>query len=654
MVLDIEPQVPYNHVPWFVGQAGIDAYLNPNIYVVLDFETNNKDFGSAVTPENHIVLACWEVVYSDGRIEKKHKWGDEYEMAELEQDIRRADFVVAHNAKFELQWLKRCGIDLHEVFVYDTFLAEWVIAGNRAGRPGWMLNLDDTAKRYGLGAKLSLAAQCIGLGMDPSDIPREWLLPYCYKDVELSRRIYQRQMEILKRDDLLHLVLTRNLCCAVLADIEFNGGELDKERVYEEYEKSIAEFKELEAQLNAMTGGINLSSPKQLGTYLFETLKFPIPKDHKGNPIITKNGNFSTNVKVLEKLKATTDEQVAFFKLYKKRNRIDSLLTKNLEFFKLVCDHNGGRFHGQIGQGGTQTHRLNSTGRPTMFPGQKRPRGAQFQNMPRAYKRLFTALEKGYKTGEVDGAQLEFRVAADMGHDKVAYDVIVNGGDVHADTAKVFVDWNKSHPTEQHEDFIGLDYKAGRQPAKPQTFKPLYGGKGSHPAEKEYCKFFTKKYKGIADTQHEWCLEVLDRGFQINPYGMRFYWPGTKMSRTGYIDNTTQINNFSVQGFATAEIIPIALVYFWHRTRGTSIVIWNTIHDSIACRFKEEDEELFKLCGKVCLTTDVYDYLRTIYKYEFTVPLGAGVKVGSHWGEAPFEEIWDVFPDGREVYKKKD
>ena len=95
-------------------------------------------------------------------------------------------------------------------------------------------------------------------------------------------------------------------------------------------------------------------------------------------------------------------------------------------------------------------------------------------------------------------------------------------------------------------------------------------------------------------------------------------------------------------------------MYFWHRTRGTSIVIWNTIHDSIACRFKEEDEELFKLCGKICLTTDVYDYLRTIYKYEFTVPLGAGVKVGSHWGEAPFEEIWDVFPDGREVYKKKD
>ena len=56
---------------------------NHGKYVALDFETTSLQFGSALVPENRIVLACWEVVHSDGRIEKKHKWGDEYEMQEL-------------------------------------------------------------------------------------------------------------------------------------------------------------------------------------------------------------------------------------------------------------------------------------------------------------------------------------------------------------------------------------------------------------------------------------------------------------------------------------------------------------------------------------------------------------------------------------------
>lgn len=654
MVVDNAPQIPYNALPWFVGTAALDKYLDPDLYVALDFETNNKEYGSALNRDNHIVLACWEVVHRDGTIEKKHLWDDEFGMAELERDIARADFVVAHNAKFELQWLKRCGLELRDILVFDTYLAEWVIAGNRAGFPGWMLNLDDTAKRYGLGAKLSLAAQAISLGIDCLDIPRGWLLPYCYKDVELCRKLYEKQREVLRRDGLLHLALTRNLCCAVLADMEFAGATLDKQRVYDEYTKSVKEFAEVEEQLNEMTGGVNLSSPKQLSAYIFGELGFKVPVDGKGNPMLTKKGVPTTNVKVLDKLRSATPKQEEFIKLYKKRNRIDSLITKNLEFFKLVCEQRDGKFYGNINQGATQTHRLASSGRPILFDGAKAPRGAQFQNMPRVYKKLFTVVEDDWFIGEADGAQLEFRVAADMGNDGTAFAAIVNGEDVHADTAKVFVDWNKNHPGDQHEDFIGLDYKQGRQPAKPQTFKPMYGGNGVHAAEKEYCKFFKKKYKGIADTQHEWCLEVLDRGFQVNPYGMRFYWPGTKMKRGGYIENSTNISNYSVQGFATAEIIPIALVYFWHRIRGTGIVIWNTIHDSIASRVHKDEIEIYKALSKQCLTTDVYDFLRSVYKYEFHVPLGVGVKIGKHWGEAPFEEVWDVFPDGRETYKKKD
>lgn len=637
-------------LPWYLQGDQSSVYLNPNRFIVLDFETNSKEKGTALNPENHIVLACWDIVEADGTVTRKHHWGDEFDQSELEKDIAGADFIVAHNAKFELQWLKRCGLELRDILVFDTFLAEWVIAGNRK----WDLSLNGTVKRYGLGAKLDLAAKAIELGVDPSDIPKTWLQPYCHKDVELCRELFYKQREILRRDALLHLAFVRNLTCSVLADIEFNGCQLDKEKVVSEYNKAIEEFRDLEQQLFEITGGINLSSPKQLATYLFETLGFPIPRDLRGNELRTPTGNYRTDVKTLDLLDATSEEQVKFLELYKRRNKLDALISKNLEFFYRVVQEYDGTFYGVFNQGFTQTHRLSSSGRSLFFKALKKALGAQLQNLPRQFKFLFTAYESDYLVGEADGAQLEFRVAADMGHDEVAYTAIVEGADVHTDTATVFVDYNRNNPRNLHPDFVGKDYKSGRQPAKAQTFKPMYGGNGSHPAEKEYCKFFKKKYHGIAGTQRSWCLEVLDRGYQINPYGMRFYWPGTKMSKSGYIDNSTSISNYSVQGFATGEIIPIALVHFWHRTRGLPIIIWNTIHDSIASRFHKDVEELYKVLSKHTLTTDVYNFLRNVYHYEFHVPLGVGVKVSNNWGAAKIEEIWTVYPDGKEVYQRKE
>lgn len=646
----------YNGLPWFIKDplAAITAFLDPDIYVSLDFETTNKDYGSAVTKENRIILTCWEVVHRDGRIERKSVWGDQYDLAELEADIKRAQFIVAHNAKFELQWLSRCGLDLRDVLVFDTYLAEWVIAGNRGNTAGWELNLDDTAKRYGIEGKVEVAAAMISCGIATEDIPREHLLPYCHRDVLLTRELYVKQREVLRKSGLMHIALTRNLCCSVLADIEFNGAELDKELVTKEYADTINEFRACEAELASITGGINLSSPKQLAAYLFDVLKFPVPRDNKGNELKTAKGAYKTDAKTLDKLKPTTDEQRNFIKLYRRRNRLDSLISKNLEFFRLVCEQRGGKFYGNINQGFTQTHRLASTGKAILFEGQKTPRGAQFQNMPRQYKGLFTAHDEDYVCMEFDAAQLEFRVGTEMGNDAAGLDMLENGKDVHSDTAKVFVDWNQNNPTKQHDDFVGItSYAAGRQPAKAQTFKPMYGGMGSNDAEREYCKFFKQKYNGIATTQKNWCLEVLDAGKLRTPYGLIFYWPGTRMSRTGYIDNTTNISNYPIQGFATAEIIPIALAHFWHKTRHLRVEVFNTIHDSICARVHKDDVEEAKQIAKVCMTTDVYNFLRNVYKYDFKVPLGVGFKVAKNWGATNVEEIHDVWPDGRETYKVK-
>lgn len=626
-----------SNLPWFLGPSAIKSYRNPRRYLVLDFETNNHDKGSALNYDNHIVLACWDIVDHDGTITRKHKWADEYDLRELEEDIQDADFIVAHNAKFELQWLKRCGLELRDILVWDTFLAEWVIGGNRYQLSD--LGLDETSKRYGLGQKEHLAAMMIGMGIDPEDIPRQWLLPYCYKDVELCRKIYEQQRSFMEEQGLLHLALTRNLCCAVLADIEFNGCQLDAEKVNQEYDQSISRFIEIDEQLKELCGGINLNSSKQLATFLYTTLRFARPKDRKGKELVTDKGAAKTDVNTLALLRAETTEQEQFLSLYKERNKLAALLSKNLEFFKRIVEERDGTFYGVINQGFTQTHRLSSSGRSILFKALKKAKGVQLQNLPRQYKGLFTAHEEDWLVGEADGAQLEFRVAADLGADEVATEEIIAGADIHSFTAKVLTD--AGEPTT-------------RQQAKASTFAPLYGGGGGTPAQRKYAEFFKKKYRGIATTQENWTYEVLDNGKLRTPYGMIFHWPGTKMRNSGYIDNTTSIYNYPVQGFATAEIIPIALVHFWHRTRDLPIIIWNTIHDSIASRFHKDVEEQYEELSKISLTTDVYTFLTEVYNYNFKVPLGVGIKVGKHWGTSKVEKVYSVWPDGTETLNIKE
>lgn len=608
-----------------------EHYINPGkAYLVLDLETDTIDNGSALTEENDIVLACWQIVHPSGKIVSKQQWGGIYEQQELLDDISKAAFVVAQNAKFELQWLKRCGAELRDILVYDTMLAAWAIDGNRK----LPRNLGALAKRYGLAGKIDLVSELIKTGITCRDIHPWWLLEYCHQDVEATRQVFLSQQVELTSLGLWHLVFVRNLCCSVLADMGFEGLTLDADRVKKEYDEACEAKESLEKQLAEMTGGINLGSPKQLSNYLYNTLKMAEPKDHKGKPIRTPKGEPTANSKAMESLKAETDEQRKFLELYRKYNKYVSLIEKNLDYFRLTCEQRNCKFYGEIRQAVVQTGRLASTGIPIVFNGLKKAKSVQVQNIPREYKRLFCSGHEDWLVGEADGSQLEFRVAADLCKDAVAFKEIAEGVDIHSFTAKVLTD--AGEPT-------------SRQEAKAKTFRPLYGGGSGSPALVEYCEYFKDKYKGISGTQRDWQMQCLDKGMFTTAYGMKFYFPDTKMRPGGYITNSTSICNFPVQGGATGEIIPIALVYFWHRCRGRNIRPFLTIHDSIVARVHKDSQEEFINISKQALTYDVYEFLERIYNWKFRVPLGMGCKISSHWGDVKEEFKIDVFPNGKEI-----
>lgn len=615
--------------PWINTSHIWDDVLSKRI-VFFDFETTNLDKGSALNKDNDIVLATWIVREPDGTTTRKHKFGNEYEQQELYADVMTADVVVAHNAKFDLQWLARCGVDLRKIYASCTMLAAWVIDGNR-NRPR---NLNALAKQYGLGTKTDYVSALIKLGLCPSNIPRSWLLEYGMLDTELCMEVFLKQLAEL--DGMFHLLHVRNLTCLCLADIETEGMVLDGPAVEAEWEHATEELKATEVALRKVVGDeVNLNSPKQKVKLLYETLGFtPLMKREKGKLV----PNLSTKSEVIVKLNATTKPQQIFMELYRKYNKYSSLVKKNLMFFVGVVRERGGRFFAELNQARTATGRLSSSGRPLLFLGEKKTKSVQLQNIPRTYKRLFWSGDDDYLIGEADAAQLEFRVAAALGNDSLAIQEIFDGVDVHSVTAQVLTD--AGEPTD-------------RQGAKSRTFSPLYGGNGKTDAEKEYSEFFRRKYEGISGTQRDWALEVLQNKQLVTPYGIRFYWPDTKLTNSGYITNSTEIYNFPIQGLATGEMIPIALVHFWYLTAGTGIRIINTIHDSIISVVHKDSTELYEQLSKFCFTDLMFDYLRRNYHFDFVCSLGCGIKVSRNWGQSPVEIIYNVTPEGVTTRKEK-
>jgi DNA polymerase I len=501
--------------------------------------------------------------------------------------------------------------------VWCTQLGEYVIGGNR-----WkweQLGLAASAERRlpgKPGKDAVVSAMIRDAGLCTTEIPESWLRRYCVQDVRVCHELFLEQRRYMLEEDprLLPIQYTRCLLVPVLADIEKNGMHLDSEQVETLAETKEREIAAVEQEMEKLTGGINFNSGKQIAKFLYEDLGFEPPRDRRGNPIVTPKGAPKTDTDTLMLLNARTKLQQQFLDLYRQARGLHNELTKYLRKFRDCCSEVGGHLRAEFNQTNTATHRLSSSGLDY---------SCQFQNFPGAYKSLFRARNDGWLVGEADGAQLEFRIAAHLGRDDVALADILSGGDIHAVTAGV----------------IGCT----RDDAKPHTFKPLYGGRSGTPEQRRYYEFFREKYRGITDTQQSWINAVLADKKLTTEWGLTYYWPNCRMERSGYITETQAICNYPVQGFATAEIIPIGLVYFWHyihamRPEGVQMFLVNTIHDSVISELPREEVPLWHELAQRCLIEEVYTYLRCMYNVDLTVPLGAGVLVGERWNDAEAKE----------------
>jgi len=585
----------------------------------LDLETTNKDKGDSRTPENRIVLAALQ------------NEGHRPELIDprlLRRDIPQRGILVAHNAKFELGWMIRSGLDISELLVWDTMIAEYVLAGNRQ----WPLDLDSLCIRYGLTGKERIIDALMKGGVCPSEMPRHLLERRVLSDVAATEAIFTIQRELMQEQGLLPVMFTRCILTPVLAYIEREGMTLDRERVIEELHKERTIKAQAQAALAQLSGGINMNSRPQLADFIYGKLGFEEPRDRRGNVIRTSSGRPKTDKGTLQSLSAKTELQKSFVKLRTAYGKAEAALSKSLEFFYGVCEQYGGTFMANFNQTRTKTQRLSSSGRRLSFVDGK-DRGVQFQNLAREYKRLFWAGDDDYFMVEADGAGLEFRIAGDLAQDKVALADILNPDhDPHTYTATIIKQISPEEVT-----------KSIRTDAKKHTFKPLFStGKSGTKAEVRYYQDFKQRYAGITAMQEHWIAEVMRTGQLRLPSGLIAYWNLT-VSPSGYIEGSNEIRNLPIQSFATADIIPVSLTYtFWRARHSVDAKLLNTVHDSVVAKVHKKDLDKYRKIVVTSFLADTYSYLDKVYGHRMFVPLGVGLVVGTHWGEGEEEKFSEI------------
>jgi DNA polymerase I len=357
-----------------------------------------------------------------------------------------------------------------------------------------------------------------------------------------------------------------------------------------------------------------------LGGYLFQPtkevagLKFTPPnaKWASANGFGTDKGN----LEILERVATSKGMQEAqeFLGKLRRLSALGSYISNFVEgiqdFLKPFAKQDHSLLHVRLNQHITATGRF-SGANPNL---QNMPRGSTFP-----VKKVFVSRWDGGYISEWDFAQLEFRVAGMLSNDKQIEKEVIEGFDVHSYTAKIITE--AGQPTT-------------RQQAKMHTFAPLYGatGYGRTEAEAAYYKHFNEKYVGVAAWHRELAKQVVNYKYIKTPSGREFLFRNVSRKRDGSITHFTQVKNYPVQSFATADIVPFILVKVFEQLKKENLksCIVNSVHDSIVLDVHPEEIDKVK-----SLMNNINSKINLLVKDKFNVttsiPIVMEGGIGKTW-----------------------
>jgi DNA polymerase I len=510
---------------------------------------------------------------------------------------------AGHDIKFDWQVLRAAGVELAGV-AYDSMLASFVLD------PGRRSHAIDTLCLEHLGRTLQTYQELSGKGKSQIPFSRVAIplaAKYCGADASTVLALHrffapmlsEMHLEALLRDIEMPLL-------EVLTDMEWEGIAVDLavfRRLSDELGSDLARLEQEIAQVAGTE--LNLNSPRQLASVLFEKNQLPILKKTKTGP--------STDADVLEQLAAMGHELPRLILEYRELQKLKSTYVDALP--QRVNRHTG-RIHTSFNQAGAATGRLSSA-EPNL------------QNIP-----VRTARGEAIRAGFVprpgwvflvaDYSQIELRMMAHLSGDPAFIEAFRQGGDIHRQTAALIFSVD---PAEVTADM--------RARAKTVNFATIYGqgpfalsrqlGISQDDARGFIARYF-ERFSGVRAFLDRQVELARQQGYVETLFKRRRYIPEIKernFNLRAYGERNAQ--NSPLQGSA-ADLIKLAMVRIHRaiREQGLAGRMLLQVHDELIFEAPPEDVE--------ALTALVRSHMENVV--ELRVPLVVDIGIGPNWLEA--------------------
>ncbi|HET7468571.1 MAG TPA: DNA polymerase I, partial [Gemmatimonadales bacterium] len=510
---------------------------------------------------------------------------------------------AAHNIKYDWQVLRRVGVELAGV-AYDSMLASFVLD------PGRRSHAIDTLCLEHFGRTLQTYADLTGRGKAQipfAEVTVHAAAGYCGADAATVLGLHDYFAPALR--DIAMEPLLREIempLVAVLTDMEWEGISIDSS-VFDRLNAELtADLRRLEGEIATVAGeALNLNSPRQLATILFEKQQLPVLKRTKTGP--------STDADVLEQLAAMGHALPRLILEYRELQKLKSTYVDTLP---ATVNRRTGRIHTSFNQTGAATGRLSSSDPNLQNIPIRTPRGEEIRRgfVPRS----------GWQFLVADYSQIELRIMAHLSGDPAFIEAFHQGGDIHRQTAALIF----GVPLEQ----VSADMRAR---AKTINFATIYGqgpfalsrqlGISQEDAKSFIARYF-ERFAGVRAFLDRQIRLAREQGYVETLFKRRRYIPEIKdrnFNMRAYGERNAQ--NSPLQGSA-ADLIKLAMIRIHdalreHRLRSRMLL---QVHDELV--FEAPPEEVEAL-GRL-----VREHMEHVV--ELRVPLVVDIGVGPNWLDA--------------------
>ncbi len=510
---------------------------------------------------------------------------------------------AGHDLKYAWQVLRRSGVELAGVS-YDTMLASFVLD------PGRRSHALDTLSLEHLGRALRVYAEVAGRGR--TEVPFEEVPVAAAAEFLAAGTTTVLALEQYFAPSLAGMGLERLLTgielplVRVLVDMEWTGIAIDPALFTRLSSELTRDLSGLEAKIAAIAQSqLNLNSPKQLATLLFDKLQLPVLKKTKTGP--------STDADVLEQLAALGHEVPTLILEYRELQKLKSTY---VDVLPLRVNRGTGRIHTSFNQTGAATGRLSSSDPNLQNIPIRTPRGEEI--------RTGFVPGPGWKFVVADYSQIELRLMAHLSEDPAFIAAFRSGGDIHRQTASIIF----AVPPEQ----VTAEMRAR---AKTINFGTIYGqgpfalSRQLNISQDEAKAFITQYFERFAGVRAYLDLQVKlarSQGYVETLFGRRRYIPEIKdknFNLRAFAERTAA--NTPLQGSA-ADLIKMAMVRIHgalatERLRGRLLL---QVHDELVLEAPAEEAEATAALVRRHMEGAA----------ELKVPLLVDVGIGDNWLDA--------------------